>query len=391
MSDHKDASSTLEHAGLLTAQARLYELASSGVLQDRNDASLQAIAQLAATSIGADDCLLNIISAETQYTIAAANSEPSQLPLSQSFCRVAVADGEQLVVPSTGVDPRFCEYEAVVAGELQAYAGVPLRGAAGELLGTLCATDGAPRAWTDEEVTLLQAHAAIAELLIQQHQQRRDLQDRLDAAVEQVETIAHDLRSPLAGVAMLVEHVAQHVVPEHGRMLETAHTEARRVLTMLGDLLATGRSVGTRPRPNISVVPLTELLETVFQRVPFDAVVEQVGTSDLVLADRERLEQVVTNLATNAHRYGKPPFSVSVVDTGPTVRVRICDRGPGIAPDGVPLLFRRYAQEGADAVAGSTGLGLSIVRDLMRLQGGDAWYEPNVPHGACFCFWLPAA
>ena len=73
--------------------------------------------------------------------------------------------------------------------------------------------------------------------------------------------------------------------------------------------------------------------------------------------------------------------------------MRVRDAGPGVPDDFVPRLFEKFARldkKKSKSVQG-TGLGLSIVRGLADNNGGEAWYEPNQPAGACFCFRLPVA
>jgi len=71
------------------------------------------------------------------------------------------------------------------------------------------------------------------------------------------------------------------------------------------------------------------------------------------------------------------------------VEIRVCDGGAGIAEELVPQLFRKFVR-GAGRRDRGTGLGLFIVRELSRRQGGDAWYE-RADGRSCFCFTLPKA
>jgi signal transduction histidine kinase len=73
---------------------------------------------------------------------------------------------------------------------------------------------------------------------------------------------------------------------------------------------------------------------------------------------------------------------------GAAVQVRVCDAGDGVPPDLEPRLFRKFAR-GAGRRDRGTGLGLFIVRELSRRQGGDAWYERDAEGRPCFCFTLP--
>jgi signal transduction histidine kinase len=111
--------------------------------------------------------------------------------------------------------------------------------------------------------------------------------------------------------------------------------------------------------------------------------------------DPDHLQQALVNYATNALKYGSPPYTVAAVaeDDPAGVVIRVIDEGDGIAEEFVPRLFGRFTRSEAarsrHAVRG-TGLGLSIVAGLVHANGGDAWYEPGRPRGARFCLRLPA-
>jgi signal transduction histidine kinase len=110
----------------------------------------------------------------------------------------------------------------------------------------------------------------------------------------------------------------------------------------------------------------------------------------LVRADRLRIVQIITNLLTNATRYGAPPVCLDVLPAGSMAEVRVCDAGSGVAEDVRPQLFGKFVR-GAGRRDRGTGLGLFIVRELARRQGGDAWYERTADGRTCFCFTIPRA
>jgi signal transduction histidine kinase len=76
---------------------------------------------------------------------------------------------------------------------------------------------------------------------------------------------------------------------------------------------------------------------------------------------------------TNAFDHGMPPVEVAVMRVGAMVQIRVSDSGAGVRDDIAARLFDRFA---TTRQRGGTGLGLFIIRELARAQGGDAWYEP---------------
>ena len=115
-----------------------------------------------------------------------------------------------------------------------------------------------------------------------------------------------------------------------------------------------------------------------------------------VRVDPSHLQQVLVNYATNALKYGAPPYTVTAVpeEDPAAVVIRVIDEGDGVPEEFVPRLFGRFARsEAARTRKGvqGTGLGLSIVAGLLHANGGEAWYEPGEPRGARFCLRIPSA
>jgi two-component system sensor histidine kinase KdpD len=94
---------------------------------------------------------------------------------------------------------------------------------------------------------------------------------------------------------------------------------------------------------------------------------------------------VLVNLLTNATQFGAPPFEVSARRRPEGVVLAVRDHGNGIPAELVPQLFQRFTRAAATAAGGrrGAGLGLFIAAHLVRVNGGEIWYEPLAPHGAC--------
>jgi diguanylate cyclase (GGDEF)-like protein len=110
-----------------------------------------------------------------------------------------------------------------------------------------------------------------------------------------------------------------------------------------------------------------------------------------VIGDAGRLRQVVTNLVVNAAKFAPAatPIEVLVTRSGPLVTVNVRDRGPGVPPDQVGALFRKFSRLGSTRPG--TGLGLYLARGLARAHGGDLRYRDTLGGGADFELTVPAA
>jgi PAS domain S-box-containing protein len=207
---------------------------------------------------------------------------------------------------------------------------------------------------------------------------------------------AHELRTPvgvLGGSAeMLDKHWQELTEEERGDILRGMTASAGRLRRLLGDLLTASRLERRVLQLHPSAVNVASVVQdavATVRRAHPDVEVSVVGTPDVdVLADPDRLAQSLDNLIGNALRHGASPVQVSVQSQPATVEIRVSDLGPGVAAEMQPRLFERFATGDSK---GGTGLGLFIVRELARAQGGDASYEPRTqdqPAGA-FVISLP--
>jgi hypothetical protein len=113
-----------------------------------------------------------------------------------------------------------------------------------------------------------------------------------------------------------------------------------------------------------------------------------------VLADPDRVKQVLLNLLSNAVKFceaGHGRVELSLREDRGAVRVDVRDNGPGISPADQRIIFEKFRQVG-DALTDrppGTGLGLHICRQIVERLGGNLWVESRIGAGACFSFTLP--
>jgi two-component system sensor histidine kinase MtrB len=121
------------------------------------------------------------------------------------------------------------------------------------------------------------------------------------------------------------------------------------------------------------------------------SVVIEISDETVAVADRNALDRIVSNLVTNALRYGQPPVTVRAAQSDRHFRLTVEDQGYGVAAEFIPDLFERFTRgDGSQRNAAGTGLGLAIARSYARAHGGDLFYEDALPHGARFELVLPA-
>lgn len=147
---------------------RLLALRRTGLLDGGGDPSLDRLARVAAVAVGAPIGLVSLVDQHRQYFagqtgLADPLCDVRETPLSHSFCKIVVREGKPLVVDDAPSDGRVAGNLAIPDLGVQAYAGMPLVDANGQVLGSLCVIDTVPRTWTSDELALLRDVAAAVE------------------------------------------------------------------------------------------------------------------------------------------------------------------------------------------------------------------------------------
>ncbi|MBS43713.1 MAG: hypothetical protein CMH83_11250 [Nocardioides sp.] len=223
----------------------------------------------------------------------------------------------------------------------------------------------------------------------------------LDSATEDVgalrraiATAAHEVRGPVAVLCGIAETLAWDGADmdheQTQRLLTSVSRQARILDRITADLLTAAQIQRGTLRLDVQSVDPRQIVQGVVDDRPdVEVVLEEDRT---VRADPLRLEQMLTNLLSNAAKYGAAPFQVHVRpagEQGEMVAIDVIDHGPGVPADFAPQLFNEFARAHG-AVATGTGLGLYVVRSLALAQGGDVVHAPNPEGGAIFTITLHA-
>jgi len=216
--------------------------------------------------------------------------------------------------------------------------------------------------------------------------------------------ITHELRTPLTSIAgflslVLGGHAGDLTDAQH-RQLGAAHRQAKRLERLVDNLLDISAIEAGRLELQLSHFDLIPtLVETVEMLRPqanaenIELRVEPAEEPLPVVADRERIIQMLTNLVGNAIKYTEAGGSVRVGarpgDEG--VVVEVADTGRGIPPDDIPHLFDKFYRIRAEAAPGArgSGLGLAICKGIVEAHGGRIWVESAPGQGSHFLFTMP--
>jgi signal transduction histidine kinase len=252
-----------------------------------------------------------------------------------------------------------------------------------------------PKEVTSSGVILIPICVGVGLVICQQAVYQRRAREQV-RQVEQwraalMATLAHDVRSPLTSVQMALESLRDDygdLAPQRrDRMLGAALRQTSRIRRLAAGLLDIDRveTLGTL-RLDLADVPLRCAVDDAREDLRSDDVAVEVPAELSVVADPERLEQIVVNLVGNALRHGRPPIVVRAERDGERVRLTVRDHGDGVPDTHRGQLFDRFGT--ASSELSSVGLGLWIVRELARAHGGHVEYAPANP-GAVFTVLLP--
>jgi two-component system phosphate regulon sensor histidine kinase PhoR len=218
-----------------------------------------------------------------------------------------------------------------------------------------------------------------------------------------ISNISHELRTPLASLRALVDTLRDGALedpPAAQRFLNRIETEVDALAQMVQELLELSRIESGRVPLRLApvavadvVLPPVERLRPQAERFVLRLTVDLPPDLPPVLADEERIQQVVTNLVHNAIKFTPSggEVAISAAAGGDEVVVSVRDTGVGISADDLPRIFERFYKADQARRSGGTGLGLSIARHIVQAHGGRIWADSVEGKGSTFYFSLPGA
>lgn len=246
---------------------------------------------------------------------------------------------------------------------------------------------------TDEVGRLGHALNHMASELAEEDQQRKEF----------LANVSHELRTPLSYIKGYSEAMIEGVIQteeDQQRYLHLIHREAGRMQRLVHDLLDLARLEGESYPLTLMPLPLAQLVEdTLAKFCPF---LEEKGiqlTMELdpdmiVMGDQDRLEQVIHNLCDNALRHlpekGRLTVTLATMDGG-RCQLSVADNGPGIPERELARMGERFyrVDKARNRQHGGSGLGLSIVRQIVHLHGGTWNIESMIGVGTTVSLYLP--
>ncbi len=220
---------------------------------------------------------------------------------------------------------------------------------------------------------------------------------------EFVANVSHEMRTPLTSIKGACETILSDPEMESQMkefFLNMAVNECDRMTRIVSDLLVLSRLDNKRTQWNIGKFDLDRTLVHLCEVMKVDADAHShsltyvpEGELPEITGDKERIEQVLINIMSNAIKYTPDGGEITVISRlmGDTVEVRVKDNGIGIPEEDVPHLFERFyrVEKSRTSETGGTGLGLAIAKEIVEAHGGSIAVESKQNVGTTLIIHLP--
>lgn len=326
---------------------------------------------------------------------------------------LATANGDQ------GLSDNFTDLKTMIGlGTVEKPDANPATSAVSQKVNSIAGTPGATQTPSSSlapfkklgSVALSAEVLQLSDEIFRLQREKEELEHQLQFKDQIISMLAHDLRNPLTATSIALETLEMGHDVQKGwssrmtpsltaQLLKHARTQTRAIDRMITDILqaAKGANSELRIQPqklNIGVLCL-EALDTLQERIKAKSQhIEKDIPSDLpsVLADGERVRQVIINLLDNAIKYTPigGTISISILHrTTQKVQVSVCDNGPGIPEEKRERIFEDHYRLERDEKKEGYGIGLSLCQRIIRSHYGQIWVESTPNQGSCFHFTLP--
>jgi signal transduction histidine kinase/CheY-like chemotaxis protein len=363
-------------------------------------------AQVALVSVAVDgNRTIHVVSTADPYAAWRTNPDtPARAALAGLATRVPLPVG--LTAAELEAHPAWREVRPRNGGNkapVRGFVGAPLVGRSGAATGSIVLTAKASGEFEAHDLKILGFLARVTAIAAETAHLYEEAQEANRLKDEFLTTLSHELRTPLNAIVGWTHLLRSGALQgdETARAIETIDRNAKAQTQLISDVLDVSRIISGRLRLNVSPIRPSFVIEEAVEslraaaearRIKVRSVVE--ASAGPVLADPDRLRQIVWNLVSNALKFTPPEGQVQVqlALEGKDAVITVSDTGSGIGAEFLPHVFDRFRQANSTSTRshGGLGLGLALVRHLTELHGGRVEAEsPGEGRGATFRVRLP--
>lgn len=368
------------------------------ILNTPPDSNFDGITKLAAQLLNVPISVVSLVDTDRIWFKSKFGLELSEISRDEGFCASAIKGDDFYIVEDARKDART-QKNSLVTGDfgLQFYSGVPLKTKEGHNLGTLCVMDKKPRKLSSAEREILKS---LAELVMNQIELQLETKIAIRHHHEVLSTTAHDLKNPVSIMPLLADLIMENkenptAIDDISKQIKDA---GRRMAKTINDLIENALENSEKMHLRLKAFELSRLIKGVvdanhaYARKKGQNLTFSFTEPCIIYADHRRITEAVDNVINNAIKYTMPEkkIKVSLEKNDNKAVIRVIDEGPGLTKDDQKNLFRRFVSLSAGPTGGetSTGLGLSITKDIIQAHNGSI-YVISEGKGACFTIELP--
>lgn len=212
-------------------------------------------------------------------------------------------------------------------------------------------------------------------------------------------SVTHELKTPIAAVKLFLETLkSRKLEPEQEKkIIEDALKENKRIEQLSDNILLTTKLDQTKKFEFTEKIDLTKIVTQTIKRFQSywpDRIIHLEVENDLTLpGDEQMIQTVISNLVENAIKYSRQPEEINVLvkSKNEFIELSVSDEGIGIAEEEKQRIFSKFYRVGNENTRKTkgTGLGLYIIKNIVKLHGGSVEVKANNPKGTCFTVSLP--
>lgn len=322
-------------------------------------------------------------------------------PHQTGLFRITFAEKQVICSADITRDP---QYQGIPLGHLtvKSYLAVPIVSRSGEVIGGLFLGHGEPGIFTDREEKLVVGLAAQAAIAMDNAHLYRQSQDAIKAREQFLSIASHELKTPLTTLQLQIESLRRAITKSDAELalpqrfkyaIDTCYQQATRLSNLIEVLLDISHIDAKQLPLSCEKIDLnTVIQEIVEQQKDLTGVHIQMDINEKIIGcwDKIRIEQVITNLISNAIKYAE---NTAIVITAKKIDeraiIKVKDLGQGIASSDQEKIFQRYERVKKNKEISGLGLGLYITRQLVEAHAGSIQVESEIGQGTVFTIDLP--
>jgi signal transduction histidine kinase len=385
---------------------RLKALKEYAILDTVQEADFDDITRLASEICQTPVSLVSIVDAHRQWFKSRHGLITPEISRDFAFCAHAInAPDDLYIIPDLTKDERFHD-NPLVKGEPHVvfYAGIRLINPEGFALGTLCVWDKKPRELDATQIITLKALARqiMSQLELRKKiQQLKHSQEELQNAYADLENFSaiasHDLKSPLNNIISLTQLVRDNysdkLDEEGNEYIHFLQDSAYQLSDLITGILNYSRAsqLLTQQREDINVAELIEEITSLI-KIPTNTTIVFEKGEKKIHTSRIALKQILLNLIDNAIKYndkGLVNIEIGFSEVDGNYVVEIKDNGLGIADEDRERIFELFKKLQSKSKDGSMGVGLAIVKRLVKKLGGTIEVNSELSKGTSFVITIP--